>query len=138
MNNFRKFAYAALLVATTLSLPNLASASDAKGHFTLKHDVLWSSVEIPAGEYTYAYDPMGVSPVLMLHGENSAKSYMLLVTATETSKVTDASLLMIEPSAAGRYVSAMQLPEIGVTLDFPTPAHAVLARTAVASATAGQ
>lgn len=138
MNNLRRFAYAVLLAVTTLTLPQLASASDAKGHFTLKHSVLWGGLEIPAGDYAYAYDPVGTAPVLTLHEESAGRSYMLLVNATESTKATDASLLLIEPSAAGRYVSAMQLPEIGITLDFVAPTHTVVARTVIASATAGQ
>jgi hypothetical protein len=132
----RNFAYAALLAMTTMSfMPTLASADTARGRFTLAHDVRWAGNEVPAGEYDYSFDAESLAPVLTLSQVGGArKGFLLLVTTTETTKPSEASLLVLE----GSYVSAMQLPEIGRTLEFPVPRRAVIARAATSASAPGQ
>lgn len=138
MTSLFKFAYA--LLAATLSLtPNLASALEARGHFTLTHDVLWGNVDIPRGEYAYSYDALNPPLMLTLQQVDGArKAYMLLVSATDTTPETDTDRLLIKSSPAARYVSAMQLSEIGIMLEFLPPTRAVIARNAIASSSGGR
>ena len=44
-----------------------------------------------------------------------------MVRDSEEAKPTDVSRLLVQTSTEGSYVSAMQLPEFGVTLQFSTP-----------------
>ncbi len=126
MTTIRKFAFAALLAATTLTLaPSPASAQEsARGHFTLTHDVRWGSAKIPAGDYDFAFDPQTTAPILMLSKLNGVRmGFMVLVPNTEDAKATGVSRLVLASSAEGSYVTAMELPEFGMILHFTTPAH---------------
>lgn len=141
MTTIRKFAYAALLAVTTLSFaPNLATAQEpARGKFTLTHDVLWEAAKIPAGDYEFSYDPQTVAPVLKLNKVSGTRAgFILLVPATEDSKSSDACRLMLASSPEGSYVSAMELPNSGVTLVFGAPRHSVQMAKAATTVAAGQ
>ncbi len=126
MTAIRKFAFAALLAVTALNFaPSLASAQEpARGKFTLTHDVAWGIANIPAGDYAFSFDPAGISPVLTLNKlSGTRESFLLLVPATDSSKPTDPTELVLKTTAAGSYVSAMYLPDSGLTLHFAAPAH---------------
>lgn len=142
MTTICKFAYAVLLAVTTFGFaPNPALAQEpARGRFTLAHDVLWEAAKIPAGDYEFSYDPETVAPVLNLSKLSGARAgFILLVPATENSKPSDSSRLMLERSPEGTYVAAMQLPGSGVTLLFRAPRHPVqIAKAATTAAAAGQ
>ena len=124
MKSIRNFAYASLLALTALSfVPSLASAQEeAHGTFTLTHDVLWQNAVVPAGEYKFSFNSEEFPRMLMLSKLSGARTgYMLMVRDSEEAKPTDVSRLLVQTSAEGSYVSAMQLPEFGVTLQFSTP-----------------
>ena len=126
MRSIRNIAYAALLAAATFTLaPVPASAQAAHGKFTLTHEVYWGSAKIPAGEYAFSYDPTNVSPVLTLSKiSGTPGGFLVLVPSSDPTKSSDSSLLMLESTPTGTYVSAMQLPESGITLRFAVPAQA--------------
>ncbi|HEV2468762.1 MAG TPA: hypothetical protein VGS78_06180 [Candidatus Sulfotelmatobacter sp.] len=137
MKSIRNIAYAALLAAATFTIvPVPASAQAAHGKFTLTHDVYWGSAKIPAGEYAFSYDPNNVAPVLMLSRISGAPGgFLVLVPSSDPTKSSDSSLLVLESTPAGSYVSAMQLPESGITLRFTVPGRA--AEKQIARATPG-
>lgn len=139
MTSIRKFAYAALLAATTLNfLPQqLAAQETARGHFTLTHDVRWGSARVPAGNYEFSFDPNSIARILSLKTFNGARaSFMMLVPSTDSGKPADTSLLVLEGTPSGSYVSAMQLPEFGMTLHFTAPSRATERQIAEAATTA--
>ncbi len=139
MTSMRKYIYAGLLAFTTLNLlPSLASAqAPAKGTFTLTHDVLWQNSVVPAGHYGFKYEWDGVATVLTLSKLSGAPTgFLFLVHDAEESKMSGANLLVLESIAGGRYVSAMKLPEFGMTLHFTAPAS-TLEKLAKAANTAG-
>lgn len=142
MKSIRNIAYAALLAAATFTFaPLSASAQAAHGKFTLTHDVLWGSAKIPAGEYAFSYDPNNVSPVLTLSKVSGAPGgFLVLVPSSDPTKSSDSSLLLLESTPVGSYVSAMQLPESGITLRFAVPAHSEkqMAKAAALAAGSGQ
>lgn len=124
MNSLRQIGYAALLAASVFNfVPTIASAEEpARGKFTLTHDVRWETTSVPAGEYEFAYDPDSVSPVMTITKMSHPRaSFMLMIPAREESKRQDANRLLLESTPEGSYVSAMQLPECGVTLRFHVP-----------------
>jgi hypothetical protein len=124
MTSIRKFAYTLLLAVTTLSFaPSRASAQEfARGRFTLTHEVHWGNVRVPEGEYEFSYHTDSVSPVLSLQKVTGQRAgFIVLVATTEASKLSDSSRLMLETTAEGTFVKAMQLAEFGITLDFNVP-----------------
>jgi hypothetical protein len=145
MKSIRNYVYAAItiLAAAALNLaPTAASAQEpAHGKFTLTHEVLWGNAKLPAGDYEFSFDPDGGSRMLTLNKLSGVRAgYMLLVPDTGDAKASDKSLLVLTATPEGSYVSAMHLPEFGMTLNFPVPAHATekqIARTATIAA-AGQ
>lgn len=139
MNSLRKFGYAALLAASVFNFaPTLASAEEpARGKFILTHDVRWENARVPAGEYEFAYDPDSISPVMTITKMSGARaSFMLMIPVREESKSQDLNRLVLESNPEGSYVSAMQLPECGVTLRFHVPraAEKLMAKAAVGAA----
>jgi hypothetical protein len=144
MTSIRKFAYATLLAFTTLNFaPSLASAQEpARGKFTLTHDVRWGNAKVPAGDYEFSYDPDGASRMMYLSKLSGARAgYLLLVTSTEDVKPSDQSRLILETTPVGSYVSAMQLPEFGMTLHFTLPSRTTerqIAKAATNAAASGQ
>jgi hypothetical protein len=143
MTSIRNFAYAALLAFTTLNLaPSLASAQEARGKFTLTHDVHFGSTKVPAGEYAFSFDPDTPSRMLRLSKLSGTRAgYLLMVPSTGDAKSTDLSRLVLEVTPDGSYVTAMQLPAVGITLQFMVPPHATekqIAKAATTAAASGQ
>jgi len=127
MTSLRKFAFAALLAVTTMNFaPSMASAQEpARGKFTLMHDVRWDGVRVSAGEYEFSYEADRVTPTFNLTRISGRhERLILLVSATENCTLSEPNRLMLEPTADGSYVKAMQLPQFGMTLVFQVP-HSV-------------
>ena len=125
MTTIRKFAYAALLAVISLSFaPSPASAQEnARGKFTLTHDVRWQNTLVPAGEYRFSLDSDGPSSMLVLTKLSGARTgFMFMVHDTDEIKASsNLNRLVLESTDEGSYVSAMQLPEFGVKLNFAAP-----------------
>jgi hypothetical protein len=123
MTSIRNLVYAALLASTALSFaPTLASAQEPRGTFTLKHEVHWANAIVPAGDYRFSFEPNGVSGTLTLTSMTSPrKGYMLMVHDSEEGSPLDRSQLVLQKTPSGRYVSALQLPDISRTLNFAVP-----------------
>jgi hypothetical protein len=144
MSSIRRFVYATVLVITTLNFaPSTAFGQEpARGHFTLTHDVRWGNAKVPAGEYRFSFDPEGISGVLMLSKvDGTRKGYLLVVHDTEETKPSDRSRLVLNTTHNGSYVSAMQLPEFGMTLHFAVPpptSEKQIARAATTAKASGQ
>src|SRR5262245_54038905 len=118
MTSLRKLGYVALLAASILNYaPTIAAAEEpARRRFKLTHDVRWENASVPAGDYEFAYGPANVSPVLTITKVSSPRaSFMLMVPIREESKSMDSNRILLETFAEGSYVSALQLPESGVT-----------------------
>jgi hypothetical protein len=138
MTSIRKFIYVSLLALTTISfVPSLAMAqAPANGSFTLAHEVHWQNAVVPAGDYKFKYELNGASSVLVLSKLSGARTaYLFLVRDTEELKSTGVNQLVLASTAEGKYVSAMKLPEFGITLHFRVPTEAVAKRMAPAGTT---
>ncbi len=135
MKSLRRFVYAAVLTLSALNFaPNLASAQDAAGTFTLTHEVRWQNAIVPAGKYRFTVGASGPSEMLTLRKlDGSGAGFMLLVTDSENSAPSDPSQLVLVSRPGGSFVSTMRLPEFGLTLHFAVPS----ATPEVAQAAAG-
>ena len=143
MTTVRKFVYAALLAVGAMSFTPSAVAAEepAHGKFTLLQDVHWGNALVPAGDYEFSYDPFQPAAVLTLTKLSGARAgFMVLVTSAEPSKSSDSNQLLLRTVADGKYVSAMQLAEYGVTLYFMAPSHRLqqMAKVTPTSASSGQ
>ena len=143
MTSIRRFAYATLLAFTALNFaPSLASAQEARGKFTLTHEVHFGSTKVPAGEYEFSFDPDVPARMLRLSKLSGVRAgYLLMVPSTEDAKSSDLSRLLLEATPDGSYVSAMQLPDLGMTLRFTVPSHASekqIAKAATTESASGQ
>lgn len=143
MKTLRKLGYAALLAATIFNYaPTMASAEEpSRGHFKLAHEVRWENAVVPAGEYTFSYDPDSISPVLTITKVDGPRaSFMLMVPAKDESLKNDANSLVLESTPGGSYVSTLKLAESGVTLHFwvPRPTEKQLAKAETTASTSGQ
>jgi hypothetical protein len=117
MKSIRKYTYAVVLTLSALNFaPNLASAQDEVGSFTLPHEVLWQNAEVPAGDYRFTLQAMGPTEMLTLTKISGAPaSFMLMVNDTETAR------LVIHSKSGSSYVSSMTLPLFEITLHFAAP-----------------
>ena len=137
MTSIRKFAYATLLATTLSFLPSLASAQEARGKFTLTHDVFFGTTKVSAGEYAFSFASDAPSHTLRLTKlDRTRAGYLLLVASTADAKPTDLSRLILEVTPDGSYATAMQLPALGMTLEFMAPPHATEKQMAKATTTA--
>ncbi|MGO8796584.1 MAG: hypothetical protein ACLQLC_17315 [Candidatus Sulfotelmatobacter sp.] len=138
MKSIRKYVYLAALTVSALSLvPSQASAQEAAGTFTLTEEVHWQNAIVPAGKYWFKIAASGPLEVLTLRKTNGdAAGFMLLVEDLDASQPKDGSQLVVVSRSNGNYVSAMKLPEFGMTLHFAVPAETRELAKATATATA--
>ena len=144
MKTIRNYVYAAMLAVTALNFaPTLASAQEsAKGKFTLTHQAHLGNATLAAGDYAFSFDPDNGTRMLSISKLSGARTgYMVLVSDTEDSKPSDQNRLILEATTHGSYVSAMQLPEFGMTLRFTVPSHTTerqIAKSGTTAAASGQ
>jgi len=139
MNSIRKFVYASALTLSAFTFaPNLASAQNAVGKFTLTHSVLWQNATIPAGDYKFKVENRGASEMLTLSKVSGpAAGYMLLVNDVTSAKEPSIDRLTVVARGGKHYVKEMELPELGMRLNFAVPAADEAAKTEVAASTVG-
>ena len=137
----RKYFYAALLALGTLNfLPARASAQQpVHGHFTLPHEVRWQSAIVPAGDYRFSIESDGFDVLYLDKISGTPAGFMFLVHDKQVAKPPDLNRLLLQTTPTGSYVSALQLPEFGLTLSFRVPSAAekqIAKATAMAPASA--
>jgi hypothetical protein len=125
MRSFRKFAYAATLSLSMFAVqPTLAAAEDARGSFTLSHEVHWQKVVLRPGNYTFTVKSFGPSDFLMLRRtDGTGAEAMLMAYDVETPKLNEGSRLVLVSRGGQSFVSALDLPNYDITLRFAVPAE---------------
>ncbi len=123
MRSLRKFAYAAVLTCSMFSIqPTLAAAEDARGVFTLTHEVHWQNCVLRPGDYSFALSNEGRPTFLVLRGLNgTGTDAMLLINDIESPQSQQGSKLTLVSRNGNSFVSAMDLPEYDMTLHFAVP-----------------
>ena len=125
MRSIRTFAYAAVLTLGMFSIqPTLAAAEDARGSFTLSHEVHWQNCVLKPGDYSFSLNSSGPPSLLTLRGMNGGTDAMLLVSDIDSSKSPEASKLVLVSRDGQSFVSALELPEFEMTLHFAVPPEA--------------
>ena len=125
MISIRRFVYAAALTFSAFTVaPSLASAQEAHGRFVLSHEVHWQSSLVPAGEYEFSFQASGPAELLFVRKlSGSGPGFMMLVNDVTETKPTDTDHLVLVAREGKSFVSAMDLPEAGVTLHFAVPSE---------------
>ena len=125
MTSIRRFVYAAALTLTAFSFaPSLASAQEARGRFVLTHEVHWQTTLLPAGEYEFTFQPDGPSDMLFVRKlSGSGPGFFMLVNDVTETKPSHADHLLLVAREGKSFVSALDLPEAGVTLHFAVPSE---------------
>jgi hypothetical protein len=125
MRSIRTFAYAAVLATSMFSIqPTLAAAEDARGVFTLTHEVHWQNCILGPGDYAFSLNESGPPTILTLRGLNgTGTDAMLLVTNVEAETSEEASKLVLVSREGKSFVSAMSLPAYDMTLHFVVPSE---------------
>jgi hypothetical protein len=123
MRSTRKFAYAAVLGLSIFAIqPTLAAAEDARGVFTLSHEVHWQKYVLRPGDYAFSVKEMGRPTFLMLRGLNgTGTDAMLLVPEVETAKSNGANRIILVSRDGQSFVSSMELPGYDMSLHFAVP-----------------
>jgi len=124
MRPIRKFAYAAVLSLSFFTLqPSLAAAEEARGSFTLTHEVHWQKCVLSPGDYIFSIKTEGASEFLMLRSVNgTGTNAMMMVNDVESSKPDEVSSMLTLVSRNGEsFVSTMALPYYDMTLHFTVP-----------------
>ncbi len=123
MRSIRKFAYAAVLSMSMLSIqPTLAAAEDAQGVFTLAHEVHWQNQVLRPGNYAFSVKTSSPPTFLMLRGLNgTGTDAILLVTDVESPQANATSKLFLVSKEGQSFVSVMDLPQYDIRLRFSVP-----------------
>jgi hypothetical protein len=111
MRSIRKLVYAAALGLSLVAVqPTLAAAEEARGSFTLSHEVRCEKIVLRPGDYTLSVKAMGSAEFLTFRSLDSGTSAMLLVNNVGTSKPDETSRLVLVSRDGQRLVSSMALP----------------------------
>ena len=123
MRSIRKFAYAAVLTLSIFAVqPTPAAAEDARGAFTLSHEVHFQKWVLRPGDYTFSVKNVGSSQFLTLRGINGTHAdAMLMVNDVETPKPDEGSRLVLVSRNGQSFLSTMTLPNYDMTLRFAVP-----------------
>lgn len=125
-----KFARTGVFILGSFTLICISAfGQNARGIFTLNHEVRWQNEVIPPGEYKFSVEMRGSVDILTLHNASGRGSaFMLLVNdadsilPTKQGPFNDGKLILT--SQSGRiYVSSMEVPSIGLILHFSVPAE---------------
>jgi hypothetical protein len=119
MRSFRQFAYAAVLGLSMFAVQPTLAAEDARGSFTLSHEVHWQKVVLRPGNYTFTVRSYGPSDFLMLRRtDGTGPEAMLMAQDVETPKLNEGSRLVLVSRGGQSFVSALDLPNYDITLRF--------------------
>jgi hypothetical protein len=138
----RKYIYAALLALSAMNFaPTAAAQINLHGKFILPHDVHWESSIVPAGEYQFSIQSDTIEVLRLDELTGAHAGFTFIVRETQAPERKAVSRIMLETTAAGSYVTAMELPAYGRTLSFKVPASIAekqIARAATRSLAPGQ
>jgi hypothetical protein len=124
MRSFHQFAYAAVLGLSMFAVQPTLAAEDARGSFTLSHEVHWQNVVLRPGNYTFTVRSYGPSDFLMLRRtDGTGPEAMLMAQDVETPKLNEGSRLVLVSRGGQSFVSALDLPNYDITLRFAVPAE---------------
>ena len=123
MRSIRKFAYASILTLSIFAAqPTPAAAEDARGTFTLSHEVHCQNWVLRPGDYRFSVKTIGASEYLLLRPLNGSRTEaMLLVNEVESPLPNEVSRLVLVSRDGQSFASSMELPAYDMSLHFTVP-----------------
>jgi hypothetical protein len=107
----------AILVFATLTSGMSAAQNTLKGTFQLDKEAHWSGALLPPGAYSFTIDSMQIPTRTVVR---SADGKILLTASTSITgdPVSKDSFILISNNGTRRQVRSLNLPQIGISLDF--------------------
>jgi hypothetical protein len=123
MRSIRKFGYAAVLGLSIFAIqPTLAVAEDARGVFTLSHEVHWQNAVLGPGDYAFSLKGAGRPMFVMIRGIRGTETdAMLMVSEARPVTSNGSSKLILVPRGGQSFVSSMELHDHEMALYFLVP-----------------
>jgi hypothetical protein len=102
MRTIHKYVYAAVLILSAFTVQRSLAAAEARGYFTLSHEVHLQKSVLPAREYSFSVRASGPSEILLLQGtRKTSLSTMVLVKRRGELNAPDDSKRLILVSRNG-------------------------------------
>jgi hypothetical protein len=124
MKSIRILSFAVVLVLGALGqfVASAHAQSSVHGKFNLPYTVNWEHTVVPAGDYEFYLRPAGGGDLLTLQKIGGGSwGFLVLVRPPEPRSSADVNKLVFGMKAGQRFVSSMQLPGFGLTVDFTVP-----------------
>jgi hypothetical protein len=115
-----------LAVSALCTMPALAQAS--RGEFTIKREIHWGDLVLPAGSYTYSVEHHAAE-VLLLRSKAGGAGHFLFATSVTRTNAPALSHLTIEQRGAAWYVTAMVVDDLGEAFLFRVPSATTAAES---------
>jgi hypothetical protein len=121
---FTKLGVAALALAALATSANAQSAY--RGKFTLPVETHWGGATLPAGDYSFVLPSLGSPYTLYIRGEGV--NVMVRAATTEDIVVPNHAQLNLVNIADVQNVQTFDVPELGLTFIYFTPAQKHMGR----------
>jgi hypothetical protein len=108
----------AMVAACVAASPASAQAAYA-GSFTLTQDATWGSAKLPAGEYSFVLESMGIPAKIVVRGPHGAQ--FVNTVASDRISADQPSNLKIQHRGTTRFVSEINLAELKLQLRYQGP-----------------
>jgi hypothetical protein len=113
------------LTLTALVLAAFATSGNAQdayhGKFTLPFETHWGSATLPAGDYTFALPSISAPSRLYIQGQGV--SAIIAAVTTDEKVLSGHAQLNLVDIADVQTVKTFDVPELGVTFSYATPAQ---------------
>jgi hypothetical protein len=116
MSLVRVFFFVALAAAAAPS-PAHAMPSDS-GHFSIRREVSWGQVVLPPGDYSYDLEYDGGLSRVTIHTADGRPLAFVMSRSISISSQSEPTRLVLTTADGQTFVSALYLPQLGVTLNF--------------------
>ena len=128
--NGKKFALRAVLfvVCAVAALSALGNAATASGTFKLSEDTRWGMMVLAPGEYSFAVDTETTGRTVTVRSLDTGWSGMVMAVSLSDPPQTKGTSLRLTSSEGGLYVKALNLGDLGYSLDFSSPKSGKLTR----------
>jgi hypothetical protein len=108
-----------LSLISTLAFPVHAGATPViAGKFTLSSPAKWGSVNLPAGEYTFAVEDSTSPPMVMVFAADGTGKGMVVPAFVSDIKGADSGKMTLEVQGGQTVVTALYVERLGIVLHY--------------------
>jgi hypothetical protein len=114
-----KFLLLAIAAMGASAIP--AHAQATSGKFSLTHKVRWSSVMLPAGDYTFSVDAQNSPTRVVIRQPDGSTVGMFMPQSIADDDFVGSSSLVLRDENGESVVRTLRLKSVGVALNFAAP-----------------